>query len=140
MRVLEYEAVLPFPAARLELSLGTREEPVAPREYAVVIDVLAADGSTMPRAELNWGYSAPLGGCYQYVPAADPGALAAIALPVITGPPIGGIRVKVVAWKPLVLGADPADAFDRLVVTFAAAGVASPGGARFTTARRPSRG
>lgn len=143
MRVLEYEATLPFPAARLELSLGTRDEPVAQREYAIVIDVVQPDGSPVPRAHLNWGYSAPLGGCYQYVPPAPAGDLAEIALPVLTGAPIGGIRVKVVPWKPLVPGADPFDAFDRLIVSFTAAGAsdAPPAtGARFCTVRRSDRG
>lgn len=143
MRVLEYEATLPFPAARLELSLGTRDEPVAQREYAMVIDVLGSDGASMPKAQLNWGYSAPLGGCYQYVPPADARDLAEIAMPVVTELPIGAIRVRVVPWKPIVRDADPFDAFDRLLLTFstAIADRSAPApGARFSTVRRSDRG
>lgn len=142
MRVLQYEARFPFPAARLELSLSTRDEPIAPREYAVVIDVVEPDGSAVPKGMLNWGFSAPLGGPYQYVPPTPAGGLSVIPLPVLTDRPIGELRVTVVAWKPVVTGADPADAFDRLLVTFSAEADASQGatGARFSTVRRADRG
>lgn len=139
MSTLEYEAVLPFPAARLELSLSTREEPIALREFAVVIEVMEPDGSIVPKGLLNWGYSSPLGGCYQYVPATPEGGLARIGLPIITERAVGGLRVKVVAWRPAVPGTDAREMFDRLLITFSAADAPSLG-ARFSTVRRSDHG
>lgn len=137
MPVMEYEVVFPFPAARLELSLGVRDEPVALREYALVVEVSEPDGSPIPKGLLNWGYSAPLGGCYQYVPEASPSGLASISLPVISERPVGQLRATVVSWKPVVPGTDPHEIFDSLMVTFSAnstGDTSTP--ARFSTVRR----
>ena len=140
MRALQYEATFPFPAARLELALSTREEPIAAREYAVLVELLEPDGTAVPKGLLNWGYSAPLAGTYQYVPEAPARDIAAIRLPVLTDRPIGTLRVTVVPWKPIVPGSLPPDAFDRLLVTFSARSdeLLGTGGARFSTVRRAS--
>lgn len=138
MPIMQYEAEFPFPAAHLELSLGVGDEPVALREYAVVVEVIEPDGTPIPKGLINWGFSAPLQGCYQYVPEAAARTQARITLPVIAERPIGRLHVKVVPWKPVVPGTDPHDIFDRLVATFSADG-SSPHPARFSTVRRNTR-
>lgn len=138
MSVMQYQAEFPFPAARIELSLEVGDEPVALREYAIVVDVNDPEGVSIPKALLNWGYSAPLGGCYQYVPQTSAGRPARISLPVIAERPIGRLEVKVVAWKPIIPGTDPHDIFDKLVVTFSPAG-SDLHPARFSTVRRSER-
>lgn len=137
MPVLEYEADFPLPAARLSLSLRLREEPVTLREYAMVIDVREPDGTPIPKGSLNWGYSAPLGGCYQYVPEARAGELAVFDLPILTDRPIGALSVTVRGWRPLTPGTDPHDIFDLLMISYSGA---RPGAVRnhvrFSTVRR----
>ena len=137
MPVLTFDVTFPLPAARLELALGLRDEPVALREYALVIEVADLDGNTLPKGLLNWGYSAPLRGCYQYVPDAKAQGVASVPLPVLADLPIGALTVHVVPWKLQGSSHDPRGAFDRLVVAYSAADTA--GAPRFVTVRRSPR-
>lgn len=140
MPAAEYEIAFPFPASHLELMLGVRDEPVALREYALTLEATDPSGAPIPRGLLNWGYSQPLGGCYQYVPDAAAGSWASIPLPLLTSAPVGGVKVRVLAWKPLVPGTDPHDIFDLLMITFSTA--RQPDGVsagRFSTAQRSTR-
>lgn len=137
MPVLTFDVTFPLPAARLELALGLRDEPVALREYALVIEVAGPDGETFPKGLLNWGYSAPLRGCYQYVPDAPARGVASVRLPVQADQPIGALTAHIVPWKLQGSSQDPRDAFDRLVVAYSAADNA--GAPRFVTVRRSPR-
>lgn len=134
MTDLSFDIGFPVPAARLEIALGVRDEPVALREYALVIEVSGPDGTPFPKGLLNWGYSAPLKGCYQYVPDAPRRGVAAVPLPVLAERPIGGLSVRIVPWKLQGSSADPAVAFDRLVVAYSAADAADA--PRLITVRR----
>lgn len=137
---MRYAADFPFPAARLELAVEVGAEPVTLREYAVVVELAEPDGTSVPKGLINWGYSAPLGGCYQYVPGADAGSLAVFRLPLVAERPIGRLTVKVVSWTPFVPGTDPYDIFGRLVITFSPGDDDDSGAlARFTTVRRSTR-
>lgn len=138
MPVLTFDVTFPLPAARLEVSLGLRDEPVAMREYALVIEVADPAGGVFPKGLLNWGYSAPLQGSYQYVPEAPAKGVASIPLPILTERPIGALTARVVPWKLQGSSADPSAAFDRLLVSYSAA--ESVGAPRFVTVRRNSRG
>ncbi|WP_422115719.1 hypothetical protein [Brachybacterium sp. UNK5269] len=135
---LQFDVTFPFPASRLEIALGLSEEPVMLREYAIVIEAFDTDGDTLPKGILNWGFSAPLKGCYQYVPDAPRGGVASIPLPVLAEAPIGSFTVRIVPWRLQGSSRDPFDAFNRLVVAYSAADAA--GAPRFTTVRRSIRG
>lgn len=135
---LQFDVTFPFPASRLELALGLSEEPVRLREYAMVIEVFDAGGAPIPKGTLNWGFSAPLKGCYQYVPDAPRGGVASIPLAVLAEEPIGSLAVRIVPWRLQGSSRDPLDAFTRLVVAYSAADAA--GAPRFITVRRSIRG
>lgn len=137
MPVLTFDVAFPLPAARLEIALGLRDEPVALREYALVIEVAGLDGASLPKGLLNWGYSAPLRGCYQYVPDAPGRGVASVQLPVLADRPMGALTAHIVPWKLQGSSPDPRDAFDRLVVAFSAADTV--GAPRFVTVRRSPR-
>lgn len=138
---MEFDVAFPFPVEGIGLTLGLRDEPIELREYAVVVRPRGTDGQDIPKGLLNWGFSAPLGGCYQYVPSAVPGRAVCIDLPLRTEVPVGSLHVTVLSWKPVVPGTDPHEVFDRLVLTYSAAGTGdAPSPARFSTVRRSTRG
>ena len=135
---LTFDVIFPFPASHLELALGLRDEPVLLREYAMVIEAYDPEGGLLPKGMLNWGYSAPLGGCYQYVPDAPSGGVAAIPLAVQSDAPLGALEVKVVPWKLVGSSRDPCDTFDRLVVSYTSHD--APDAPRFVSLGRSPRG
>lgn len=134
MPELTFDVTFPFPAAKLELALGLQDVSVRLREYAVVIEAYTGSGERLPDGMLNWGYSAPLKGCYQYVPEASPGGIASIGLPVLADREIGALGVRVLPWKLEGSSPNPRDSFERLVVGFSAAD--APEASRFTTVGR----
>lgn len=134
---LTYDVTFPFPAARLELALGLRGDAVRMREYAIVIEAFSTTGELLPKGMLNWGFSAPLKGCYQYVPDAPHGDVASIPLPVLTDAALGSIEVRVVPWRLEGSSKDPWETFDQLVVAYSSHD--APTAPRFVTVGRSTR-
>lgn len=134
---LKYDVTFPFPAARLELALGLRGDAVRLREYAIVIEAYGAAGEPLPNGMLNWGFSAPLKGCYQYVPGAPYGGVASIPLQVLADAPLGSLSVRVVPWRLEGSSPVPGETFDQLVVSYSS--YDTPTTPRFVTVGRSTR-
>lgn len=140
MPELNYDIMFPFPAARIELSFSTTEE-VSFREYAVVIEARDPDGSPIPDAMLNWGYSEGLNGCYQYILETPADSVARVEHYILTDQPVGRLLVRLVPWRPVVPNTSPDEVFGRLFTTFetAESGPTSGGLARFSTITKGNR-